>query len=189
MYPLDVQFALEDMDADQKACFDYLVADGQSPRAAVMFTLQAPPQSKTDTAIGIRFGANEGQFADDQEGGKMLVDCAKKFDPNFSPTGKVYVGGLARACGGPGHPQAWVDPSNFRAEVQAVCREKGLNSEGAVDYKAPVKDEYLAEKPYRVDDKVVTQHVLAAVQADPSLRGKRDLVERIRDKITPKDLK
>jgi len=186
-YQLDVQFALEDMDDDQKACFEYLIADGVAPRSAVMFTLQAPPCSKTDTDISSRFGPNNGQFADDQESGRMLVDCAKKFDPNFSKEGKVYVSGLARACGGPGHPQAWVDPSNYRAEIKAVCQEKGLNAEGVVDYKAP--DKYDGPKPYAVNDPVVNKHVIEAVQRDPSLRHKKDLVEMVRDKITPKDLK
>ena len=184
-YPVDVEMQLEEMTASQRAFFEECIALGTAPRAAAMFAYRRPPGCKTDTSFLAKFGANGSQFSDDQASGEMLTAKARTVDPNFNPTGKVYISGLCRPEIGPGDPVAWVE-GDPRGYIRKQCEERGLDCEGAVEYKSTRRD--VEEKPYRVDDKVVIQHALNAVAADPGLAEKKDLLESVRDKITPKDL-
>lgn len=188
-YPIDVEMAVEKMTTYQMKLFIECIDLGTAPRLAAMLALQSPPSCQTADTVLAQYGANNNQFADDQETGEMLVAKAKQYDPNFSPVGKVYIGGLC-PHGQQGHPSAWVS-GDLRPAFRKACDERGLNCEGVINYKGTVRDEKLAENetPYRVADDVVIRHTLDAVKADPSLEGKKDLLEMVRDKITPKDIK
>lgn len=188
-YPIDVEMAVEKMSNHQMKLFIECIDLGTAPRLAAMLALQSPPSCQTADTVMAQYGVNNNQFADDPEFGEMLLAKTRTYDPNFNPVGKVYVGGLCPQ-GHQGHPTAWVE-GDIRSAYRKACDERGLNCEGVINYKGTVRDEKLAEAdaPYHVSDDVVIRHTLDAVKQDPSLEGKKDLLEMVRDKITPKDLK
>ena len=187
MLPLDVQFSIEEMTPAQLLRFDAMIEAGETPRLAACLALQKAPAGKCDSSFMSGFAPNGGQFAEDWVGDAMLAK-ARQYDPNFSAVGKVYLSGLCPE-GKQGHPDAWVSQHDATGHIKRVCEKYGKSSEGMVNYTPTMKDEYYKETPYRVSDKVVAKHVLDAVAADPSLREKKDLVESVREKLTPKDLK
>lgn len=188
LYPLDVQLDIDTMTLDQFAFFEDCVERGNAPRLAVVLTFRAPPMIRSDTMLAARFGSNGKQFEDDPEAGDMLVQRAKMVDPNFSPVGKIYQDGLCRREVGAGDPLAWVSGDQLTSHIKKVCDMKGADSQGIVNYTSTKRDEEYEDKPYRVADSVVNKHVIEAVQCDPGLADKKDVVEMVRDRLTPKDL-
>lgn len=81
-----------------------------------------PPMSNTDREF-----LEGNQFSDNEKMGAMLSDVARR--NGGSPTGKRYVGQLARYAG---DPEAWVSD---RGELQKRIEERGAGAEGTVNVK------------------------------------------------------
>lgn len=101
--------------------------DGMAHFLAEMLAFQAPPQSKTDREF-LRGHCNGNQFEDTPWIGEAYKHLAQ--EAGVDPTGKVYLGQLARF---PGDPEAWI---TGRGDVQRLCEERGWQCSGAVNVKA-----------------------------------------------------
>lgn len=89
------------------------------------------PKLKTDTEFHARRGTLVDQLGGDEAWAKFITKRAKErgYNPGVND---VYISQLVRSEVGPGDPQAWIKPSEGRAEVAKRCRARGLGCDGAV---------------------------------------------------------
>jgi len=143
---------------------------GTSHKLAEMFAFQEGPGLDTDTTF--MAGRNEdpaGEGWDHKTIGEVYRQKARK--AGVSPSGKTYLGTLARY---PGDPEAWV---SGKGDVKRVVERRGWNCDGAVKHKSP--DRPLQEDgPYRVNEKVLEREVK---------REARKIFEETGHKLTPKE--
>lgn len=78
--------------------------------------------------------------------------------------------------------QSWV---GSRAEVRKVAAEKGMGIEGSgCNYKPQTEIPYVGEKPYRVADDIVENHVLDVLDEYPTaLKDDPELPSKVRTKL------
>jgi hypothetical protein len=160
------------MNAQQRAEYDALVAEGLSHNLAEMFVTRRPPQSKTDAEF---FQGRWNQFADTPHLGDSYRQVAEAHGQ--STTGKVYLSGLARF---PGDPQAWVDG---RGDVERVIDRHGWGAEGTVNrpLRTVAAPEMIPVAPDLVDREV--GEILETV--DPRDRARVD-VDDLREQVVEK---
>lgn len=95
------------------------------------------PKLKTDTEFHARRGSLVDQLGGDEAWAKFITKRAKQY--GYSPgVNDVYISQLVRSEVGPGDPQAWVKPSEGRAEIAKRCRDRGLGCDGVVKVKQRV---------------------------------------------------
>ena len=96
--------------------------------------------------------------------------------------GKKYISQLGKR----NDPKAWVSSAD---DVRAVCKAKGLDSEGLVNCKYARKDVPAGPcEKYRVADDLVAKAVEQRVQQDPGLlqrRKKEEVVAETREMVSP----
>jgi len=167
-----------------QARYEELLASGQSHNIAELLAFSCPPASKTSTEFLRSFGCNGKQFADAPEDGDAIVAAVRKRDPNFSPTGKSFLGTLARSID---DPLAWVPHSDPQGHIQKVCQMRGDSCDGFYKVDAP-KDIGPAVKPYAVSDKLVAKKAKEMLKENPKL-SLHDAKDAAREAITPADMK
>jgi hypothetical protein len=92
------------------------------------------PKLKTDTEFHARRGTLVDQLGGDEAWAKFITKRAKQ--RGYTPgANDVYISQLVRSEVGPGDPQAWVKPSEGRAEIAKRCRDRGLGCDGVVKVK------------------------------------------------------
>ncbi len=162
-------------DAEVQDFYEMCREKGESHNMAKICALRQGPGLRTDTT----FLANRGDpFAGDDAKAKRCVAAAKAGGVN--PTGKTYLGGLAKH---EGDPEAWVDG---KGDVERVCAKRGWSCEGSVTVAPPVNETPdLFEEPYRVADDLVEQEVEKRLGGEAvGKRERADLVETVADQLS-----
>lgn len=169
--------------ADVEACgpaavehYRRMIRAGQSERFAAMCATQTPPGTKgSDRAFMEGRYNNEYMGAMGQRCASRMVREARAAGINTS--GKFYMGGLADKRG---HcdPEAWVDSVD---DVRRVAKARNLEVHGIIDYVPP---EQPPPKRVDIDPNIVRENVDAEMKKNPGARRK-DVVERVKDRITP----
>lgn len=162
--------------------YSHCLQSGCSPGMAAMLADRRPPASKTSTEFLRAYGCNGRQFEHCPQVADVLVDMTRRHDPNFSPTGKVLLGGL---CQYPGDPAAWVPAdSSARDYVKKLCESRGQSCEGMVEVAGA---EPGPVGKYRVADDLVEKRAAVMRKENPKL-STGESREAAREVLTPKDL-
>lgn len=153
--------------------YDLCRLEGTPHKLAEMFAFQRAPAIETDT----RWidGHDQSVNPDSYYGHEVLAE-AKKAGVNTSRA--VYKSSLARY---PGDPQAWVES---RADCIRRAEALGLTLEGEINYEPTQYDPPEESSSYRVADDIVEEHYQGAIEADPSLAGKKDFKEELADTLS-----
>lgn len=147
--------------------------EGTGHKLSLMFALQKPPMSNTDREF-LEGHCNGNQFEGCPELGELYRREAAAVGVDV--TGKVYLSGLAEY---PGDPRAWV---SGRADVEAVCQERGWGCKGAVNIKAAELAE--APKSTPIADDIVEDRVLDILEEMPEGDAAKVDVVELREKVT-----
>jgi hypothetical protein len=89
--------------------------------------------------------------------------------------GKRYLAGLARF---PGDPEAWI---SGQSDVLRICRDRGWNCHGMVDYEAPPVE---ATPDIPIGEDIVDFHVNSCLEAFDERERTPQLIEDIRETVT-----
>jgi hypothetical protein len=135
-----------------------MVANGQSPRFAIMAALHKAPDTRhTDRTFTASRHKNFEAMSPKIRA--RYLELAKQ--AGISTQGKFYVGGLGR----PTDPMAWVSTVD---DAKEVCKRKNLNAEGLVSHQAH-------EEPYkkvRMAPDIKQAIVAERISRDPALAAK-----------------
>jgi hypothetical protein len=104
---------------------------------------------------------------------RYLAAQAQGVDTN----GRRYISGLARF---PNDPEAWVSGTS---DVARLCRDRGWNCHGAVEYEAPLPTEAPAPD-VKIAPEIVQYHTEACLRAFEPADITPSLLEDIRDTVT-----
>lgn len=140
--------------------------NGESHSVAEILATRTFPGVRTDSTFNI-----------DTENGKQFEKTPALGDQfrreaeaaGVSTTGKVYKHGLANF---PGDPTAWV---SGRGDVERVCKEKGFNCSGAVDYRAEERE---PTPDVEIADDMVESEVNEIMELNPGVR-REDVREQV----------
>jgi hypothetical protein len=153
-----------------------MIRDGQSERFAAMCASQTPPGTRgSDRAFMQGRYNNEYMGEMGQKWAGKLVREAREAGINTS--GRFYMGGLADKRG---HrdPEAWVDSVS---DVRRVAKARNLEVHGIIDYVPP---EQPPPKRIDIDQGILDENVAAEMKKNPGSK-REDVVERVKDRITP----
>jgi len=162
-------------DPQVQAFYEMCREKGTDHNMAKIFALRDPPSLRTNKT----FLANRGNpFEGDDAKAKRCVAAARAGGVN--PTGKTYLGGLAKY---EGDPKAWIDG---KGDVERVCAERGWGCEGSVTVEEPVNETPdLFEEPYRVADDLVQEEVAKRLNGETvGTKERAELVEKVGDQLS-----
>lgn len=148
---------------------------GESHNMAKICAFRQSPGLRTDTT----FLADRGDpFDGDDARAKRCVAAARAGGVN--PTGKTYIGGLAKY---PGDPEAWIDG---KGDVRRVCAKRGWGCEGSVTVESPVNETPdLFEEPYRAADDLVQEEVEKRLGGEKvGTKERAELVEKVGEQLS-----
>lgn len=161
---------VQNLPIDKRCEFVDMVESGTSPKLALMFVSQTPPDCRSNTKFMAHFGANGKQFENSRRG-DAYEKVAKKL--GFNTKGKVYISGLARF---PGDPQAWISD---RDDIKRICEKNNYNCEG--EFNITARNDVPPKPPVDLAPQLVEQGVRDLLQEDPGLKSKP--VEELRERV------
>jgi len=158
-----IESELRNQPAQVKAHYLKMVEAGESPRFALMCSMQRAPLTRQSDKT---FGKKRREIMESGKSGlkPWMLDRYLKLakQAGISTQGKYYVGGLGR----PTDPMAWVSTVD---DAKEVCKLKNLNASGLVEHVAsPVPD----RKRVRMAPDVQREYVARALAQDPALAAK-----------------
>lgn len=160
------------MTVEQRARYEAMIADGQSPRLAEMLALRVfPGINGTDSAF------MKGSHIQDSQMDMVRHHYAK--EAGVDTNGKRYLASLARF---PNDPEAWVSGTS---DVLRICRDRGWNCDGLVRHEAP-PPEPTPDLP--IGEDILSAHVNACLagydegERTPQLVA--DIEERVSQELT-----
>lgn len=167
-------------DPDQQAAYERMRRRGESHSLAEMLALRKVPGCKTEDTFRKGFSDFNSQFMKNPALGERLA--RKLREAGGSPSGKRYMGGLARF---PGDPEAWV---GGRDDIRKVCEKRGWECEGAVNVKMN-RDNLDPGPDVAVAPDILAREVSKEAAADPGCvstkKRKQETVRKVRDRIKP----
>jgi hypothetical protein len=162
-----MDFPLISPDPAVQAFYERLRVQGQSHNMAEVLATRKFPGFTTDDTF-MKGKKTGDQFADCPIVGQYYREMAEA--NGVSTTGKMYLRGLAEY---PGDPRAWV---SSKADVLAVCKERGWKCEGVVEYTPP---ELPPAPDVRLADDLVEREVAEILEESPGANP-----DEIRDTVT-----
>jgi len=161
-----------------EACrlYQNAIDNGATEAFADMVAHQIPPGTKGSDRAFME-GRLSGNWMDGmpKAAAQRMVRQARA--AGINTTGKFYMGGLADKRA---HldPHAWVDSV---ADVKRVAKARDLEVRGIVDYTPPERP---PKKSVGIAPDILNKAVKAEMEKNPGAR-KADVVDRVKDRITP----
>lgn len=164
-----------------QAFYEQCRDDGESHNMAEICAFRRAPGLSTDTTYMAGVGTLLQQCGDNEAELKRLVKAAKRHGhtPNMH---SIYNPTLAPQFG---HPDGFVPHDSPKAHVLDVCKRRGKDCTGLVNYKAPQRDKPLKPAP-RLNKRIVNDYVRRAVKADPGLRQRKGAIANLRQEVVEK---
>lgn len=125
-------------------------------------------------------------FGTDEKSRKIAYRNARKAGVN--PAGKIWSPQLARPGMGLGRdPLAWLDPSQARSQVKAVCQKRGVACDGSVTVKEREPETDPCDKPYEVAESIVrdeVQDILSEHGSEMTSKEKSELHDQTKERLS-----